>query len=291
MRWDPTQYVRYADERGQPFLDLLARVDCPAPRQITDLGCGPGNLTALLAKRWLSALIEGVDSSLEMIERARAAASDRLSFRVADLTSWTMPAGTDVVISNAALQWVPSHRSLLRSWAAALSAGGWLAFQVPGNFDAPSHALMRELAASPRWSPLVGSALRHADAVDSPSSYAGLLLDAGLSVQAWETTYLHLLHGADPVLEWVRGTGLRPILAALSPEDAAEFEAEYGAALRAAYPRGPHGTLFPFRRIFVVAHKPVGHKPIGHKPVEHKPVEHSAVEHSAGTHQAGRSGR
>jgi trans-aconitate 2-methyltransferase len=262
MRWDPAQYSRYADERGRPFIDLLARIDCAAPRRVVDVGCGPGNLTARLAARWPSAVVEGLDSSPEMI--SRAASVDGVTFRVEDAASWTMPPDADVVISNATLQWVPGHQDLLRGWAASLPAGGWLAFQVPGNFDAPSHALMRSLATSPRWAPLVGDALRHHDAVDTPEGYAALLLDAGCTADVWETTYLHVLAGTDPVLDWVRGTGLRPILAALAgraapdpgePRPAVDvFEGEYSTALRAAYPATEHGTLFPFRRIFAVAH-------------------------------------
>lgn len=264
MLWDPDQYSRYADERGRPFIDLVARVGAAEPRRVVDLGCGPGNLTALLAARWPDATVEGVDSSPEMIERAGEV--DGVSFRVGDVRSWQMPADCDVLVSNATLQWVPSHDELLRSWAAALPDGGWIAMQVPGNFASPSHTLMRSLAQSSRWAPLVGDVLRHHDAVGSPSSYATVLLEAGLDADVWETTYLHRLHGADPVLEWMRGTGLRPVLAALAgqavsmdgvsrPADAA-FEAQYAAALRSAYPATAHGTLFPFRRIFAVAHKP-----------------------------------
>jgi trans-aconitate 2-methyltransferase len=264
MRWDPAQYARYDKERGRPFVDLLSRIAHPAPRRVVDLGCGTGSLTALLAARWPEALVEGVDSSPEMIEQAEAV--EGATFRVEDVTTWRLPPDADVVISNATLQWVPSHRELLGAWAAALPGDGWLAFQVPGNFDAPSHRLMRALATSPRWSALVGDVLRHHDNVGSPAEYAALLLDAGLEVDAWETTYLHLLTGPDPVLHWVRGTGLRPVLAALADKsgpDAADsrpatevFEAEYAAELRASYPATEHGTLFPFRRIFVAAHKP-----------------------------------
>lgn len=264
MRWDPAQYTRYAGERGRPFLDLLARVGATAPRRVADLGCGPGNLTALLAARWPAAAVEGLDSSPEMIERARAEAPG-VRFTVGDLRSWTVPSDCDVLISNATLQWVPGHLELLRAWAAALPAGGWLAVQVPGNFDAPSHQLLRSLATSARWAPLIGHALRH-DVVATPGQYAELLLDTGLAADVWETTYLHLLPGADPVLEWMRGTGLRPVLAALSDAAAgstagsvtglaAEFEAEYAALLREAYPPTPHGTAFGFRRVFAVAHK------------------------------------
>jgi trans-aconitate 2-methyltransferase len=219
---------------------------------VVDLGCGPGNLTELLCDRWPDAAVEGVDSSPDMIAEA-SARGGRARYRVGDVASWRPDA--DVVVANAVLQWVPTHRDLLRVWAAALPAGGWLAFQVPGNFGAPSHALMREVAASPRWAPLVGGVLRHTDAVDDPTGYAELLLDAGLAVDAWETTYLHRLPGPDPVLEWVRGTGLRPILAALSPADAAAFEADYGARLREAYPATAHGTFLEFRRVFAVARK------------------------------------
>jgi trans-aconitate 2-methyltransferase len=264
MRWDPVQYSRYADERGRPFVDLLARIEHPSPRRVVDLGCGPGNLTALLAERWPDAVVEGIDSSPEMISRAGAV--EGVAFRTEDVNTWAMPDDADVVISNATLQWVPLHRYLVRAWARALPSGGWLAFQVPGNFGAPSHALMHSLASSPRWQPLVGDVPRRRDDVGSPEDYAMVLLDGGLSVDVWETTYLHLLHGPDPVLDWMRGTGLRPVLAALAdkiapdpgePRPAADvFAAEYAEELRAAYPATDHGTLFPFRRIFAVVHKP-----------------------------------
>ncbi len=179
-----------------------------------------------------------------------------IGFRVQDVATWTMPADADVVISNALLQWVPTHRDLLSTWAAALPGDGWLAFQVPGNFDSPSHTLMRSLAADGRWAPLLDGVLRHHEAVSSPAEYATLLLDAGLSVDVWETTYLHVLPGRDPVLDWLRGTGLRPVLAALSESDAAQFSAEFAQRLRVAYPATRHGTPMPYRRIFAVGHRP-----------------------------------
>ncbi|WP_375484656.1 trans-aconitate 2-methyltransferase [uncultured Jatrophihabitans sp.] len=256
MRWDPAQYARYADERGRPFVDLLAQVGATEPRRVVDLGCGPGTLTTLLAQRWPRAVVEGIDSSPEMIAKAAPLATARLSFAVADVASWSVPADADVVFSNALLQWVPTHVELLRRWADELPSGGWLAFQVPGNFGAPSHVTMRALAASPRWASSLSGVLRGEETVGSPASYASVLLDSGLSVQAWETTYLHVLPGPDPVVEWLRGTGLRPVLAALPPDDAEEFTAQLAARLREAYPPGPHGTMFPFRRLFVVASKP-----------------------------------
>lgn len=252
MNWDPVQYERYADERGRPFVDLVARVRAVAPRRVVDLGCGPGTLTALLAQRWPEAVVDGVDSSAEMIA---AAATPGVAFRVGDVTEWQPPADVDVLVCNATLQWVPTHRELVARWAGALPPDGWLAFQVPGNFGAPSHALMRSLASSPRWASRLDGVLRTDDPVASPHEYAALLLDAGLTVDVWETTYLHVLTGDDPVLEWLRGTGLRPVLAALSADERAAFEAEFAALLRDAYPATAHGTLFPFRRIFAVGHR------------------------------------
>ena len=255
MRWDPGQYLRYADERSRPFLDLVARVSAEAPRRLVDVGCGPGTLTALLAARWPDAAVEGVDSSPDMIAAAAQQASDRVSFAVADARDWAPPDDCDVVVSNATLQWVPDHDALLERWAAALPTGGWLAFQVPGNFSAPSHVGMRTLAAEPRWAARLHGVLRDADAVAEPAHYATLLMDAGLEVDAWETTYLHVLGGEDPVVEWLRGTALRPVLAVLDEGEAAEFTAELAHRLRGSYPPGPHGTLLPFRRVFVAARR------------------------------------
>jgi trans-aconitate 2-methyltransferase len=253
--WDPGRYRVYADERSRPFFDLTSRVRAQAPRGVVDLGCGTGELTASLADRWPDARVHGIDSSPQMIARARTASDDRVTFELADLATWMPSPDTDVVVSNAALQWVPEHRTLLARWAHALRSGAWLAWQVPGNFEAPSHRLMRELADSPRWRPRLENVLRHGDAVDEPSAYLRLLQSAGFEAETWETTYLHVLTGDDPVLEWVRGTGLRPILQALSPADAASFETEYAQALREAYPAGPYGTEFAFRRVFAAGRK------------------------------------
>jgi trans-aconitate 2-methyltransferase len=254
--WDPAKYAEYTDERSRPFFDLTARILHPDPRLVVDLGCGSGELTASLARRWPAAEVGGVDSSAEMVRTAQArSVLPNLGFRVGDIGDWTPPAGLDVLVSNAAFQWVPQHRALLRQWTQRMEPGAWIGFQVPGNFGAPSHVLMRELAASERWKKLLDGVLRHEDAVGEPADYLGLLQDAGYDGDAWETTYLHLLQGEDPVLDWVRGTGLRPVLAALAPQEAAEFEAQYAAALQAAYQPGAHGTVYPFRRIFCVARR------------------------------------
>jgi trans-aconitate 2-methyltransferase len=253
MQWDPAQYGKFAGERDRPFLDLTSRIGADAPRRVVDLGCGTGPLTGLLAARWPHATVEGIDSSPEMI----AAASEKgVSFRVAPIETWQPSPETDVVVSNAALQWVPTHRALLREWTAALPSGAWLAWQVPGNYASPSHQLMRAVAESAAWRAKLAGVLRHEDPVASPAEYASLLLDAGWDADAWETTYLHVLHGDDPVLEWVRGTGLRPVLTVLDAADAERFSAEYAEALRTAYPPTEHGTLFEFRRIFCVGRNP-----------------------------------
>lgn len=257
MKWDPAKYVQFGDYRDRPFFDLTGRVHADLPARVVDLGCGPGNLTATLAERWPEAQIVGLDSSPDMLTKADGLAAHvpSLSFRLADIAGWMPPADTDVVVSNAALQWVPGHQELMRGWLAALRPGAWFAVQVPGNYDAPSHALMRTLAASDRWSASLDGVLRSGESVGGPADYLRILLDAGFTADAWETTYQQVLSGPDPVLEWVRGTALRPVRAVLSAQDAAEFEAEYAAALRHAYPETAHGTVFPFRRIFAVGQK------------------------------------
>lgn len=258
--WDPAQYLRFSDERSRPFFDLTGRVLTAGPRLVVDLGCGPGNLTAALAARWPGAEVLGIDSSGEMIEAAAASAADRadghgrLSFARGDVRDWQPDAPPDVIVSNAVLQWVPGHEDLLPGWAAALAPGGWLAFQVPGNFDQPSHVILRDLVGSPRWRPLLAGVELNRSVAD-PARYADLLARAGCRVDAWETTYVHVLPGEDPVTQWYKGTGLRPVLTALDPEQAAAFLGEYSERVRRAYPRQPYGTVLPFRRVFVVARR------------------------------------
>jgi trans-aconitate 2-methyltransferase len=252
--WDPGQYLRYAGERARPFFDLLARVGADDPGYVADLGCGPGNLTAALADRWPTAQIIGVDSSPEMIAAAReqAGTHGRLGFALGDVRGWRPARPLDVLMCNAVLQWVPGHLDVVRQWPGLLAPGGWLAFQLPGNFDQPTHTILLGLLRSDRWAPLLDGVVLNRQA-GSPAEYLDLLARAGCSVDAWETTYLHVLQGPDPVVEWYRGSGLRPVLAALEPGQAERFVAEYRERVAEAYPAAPYGTVLPFRRVFVVA--------------------------------------
>ncbi len=254
VTWNPAQYQRFSGERARPFWDLVARVQVERPRRILDLGCGTGDLTAALAAQWPSAEVVGIDSSAEMIRACTPGA--RLRFERAEIQSRTIDGDVDLVFSNAALHWVPAHRQLLVAWADALPSGATMAWQVPGNFHAPSHQLLQQLAASPQWASRLSGVLRFDDPVGSPADYAALLLAAGWTADAWETTYVHVLPGPDAVLEWVRGTTLGPVRSVLSEPDYADFEQEYAEMLGQAYPGRSFGTIFPFRRVFAVGHKP-----------------------------------
>lgn len=258
--WDPARYLQFADERSRPFFDLAARIGATAPGYVVDLGCGPGQLTASLADRWPEAEVAGIDSSAEMIAAAERAgfganvSTGRLSFAVGDVRDWKPARPVDVIISNAVLQWVPGHQELLPGWAGYLAPGGWLAFQLPGNFDQPSHVALRELARSAQWREKLPDVPLNRQAGE-PGEYLDLLASEGLTVDAWETTYLHVLPGPDPVTQWYSGTGLRPVLSALAPADADEFVRQYSERVRAAYPAASYGTVLPFRRVFVAGHR------------------------------------
>lgn len=263
--WDPQQYLKHAGHRARPFLDLLARIpELPTrPARIADLGCGPGNVTALLADRWPEARITGFDLSTDMLHRATeehagpTAGGGRLEFRPADIGTWLPEEPYDLIVSNAALQWVPSHPGSFGAWVNGLRPGGTFAFQIPANFTAPSHALLAELCDAPRWrGRLAGHGARYIHLLE-PAEYLARLTELGCTVEVWNTTYHQLLHGPDPVLDWVKGTALRPVLTALGDDREAvdAFLTEYRDQLREAYPPGPRGTVFPFRRIFAVARK------------------------------------
>ena len=256
--WDPAQYGVFADERARPFAELLGRVRAEDPAYVVDLGCGDGALTATLLDRWPGASVQGVDSSPAMLASAMPrVVPGRLSFARGSIERWHAERPVDVLVSNAALHWVPDHRGLVVRLVAALAPGGWFGFQVPGNFDSPHHVELAALCESPRWRARLGAVGRRNPPVLAPAAYLDLLAAAGCAADVWETTYLHVLPGDNPVLEWVRGSALRPVLAALAGDSDAEadFLAEYGERLRAAHPPAPYGTVLPFRRIFAVARR------------------------------------
>jgi trans-aconitate 2-methyltransferase len=250
--WNPDVYLAFADHRGRPFFDLLSRVGAQNPRRVVDLGCGPGNLTVTLAERWPGAVVEAVDSSPEMVAAARERGLDATLGGIAE---WAPRPDTDVVVSNAALQWVPGHADLMVRWASELTAGSWIAMQVPGNFDAPSHQAVRDVARSADFADaLADMPWREADVVGTPTDYAGLLADAGCRVDAWETTYVHPLSGETPVLDWITGTALTQVRSRLSDEAWQQYRQAIIPVLARAYPMRADGTtFFPFRRVFVVA--------------------------------------
>jgi trans-aconitate 2-methyltransferase len=250
--WDPDVYLAFADQRARPFYDLLARVGAERPRRVVDLGCGAGNLTAQMARRWPDAVVEALDSSPEMVAAARERGVDAT---VGDLRTWTPQRDTDVVFSNAAAQWVPEHAELMVRWAGQLPAGAWIAVQMPGAFESPSHAAVRAVARREPYAKLLRDVpFRVGTVVDTPAHYAELLIDAGCTVDAWETTYVHQLTGEHPVLDWISGTVLIPVRDRLSEDRWQQFRQELIPLLADAYPARPDGTtFFPFRRVFVVA--------------------------------------
>lgn len=265
MAWDPRQYALFGDDRTRPFVDLLARIRPERePQLVVDIGCGDGPATLTLAQRWPNARIVGIDSSPDMLARARELDADgRVEWRQGSAEGWDpadLGAPIDVLVTNAALQWVPTHRALLPRWAAALAPDGWLGLQVGRNVAAPSHTLMWSVAQRhPRAAELL-PALERSRAAAPAVEYLEILAGAGLRADAWTTTYVHVLpHAVEgethPVLSWVRGTTLRPILDILGDEDARGFLADYESELRSAYPTHDFGVPFEFHRVFAVGHK------------------------------------
>jgi trans-aconitate 2-methyltransferase len=255
VQWDPSQYLEFADERLRPFIELVNRVGATDPATVVDLGCGPGNATALLAERWPSANIVGIDNSEEMIDRARAIEIEgRLSFRLGSANALSFEQPIDVLVSNATLQWVPGHLEFFAGYIDALSAGGWFAFQIPGMHTSRSHMAQYELANDPRWVDRLAP-LTRANSIEASERYLEHLSSLGCTVDLWETTYFQVLQGPDAVLEWTKGSSLRPFMNELQGAEREAFVDEYAAMMREAYPEGSNGTVFPFRRVFVVAHR------------------------------------
>lgn len=249
MKWDPSTYLAFADERARPFVELVRRIP-GHPQTIVDLGCGPGQLTRVLRERWPDARITGIDSSAEMIGKAILDSNDDplTAYEQADVATWTPDAHPDLVVSNAMFQWLDNQFEVLTRLTAVTDT---IAIQVPNNFDAPSHTLMREVAARAPYATHLGG-LEFRTGVGA-ETYLELFAGLGWSVDAWETTYHHILHGDDAVFRWVSGTGARPVLQALPDAVRPAFEDDYKSALREAYPRRPWGTVLPFTRVFVVA--------------------------------------
>jgi trans-aconitate 2-methyltransferase len=254
VTWNPQSYLAFADHRTRPAIDLLARVPLREVEGVADLGCGPGNATRLLVERWPAATVIGIDSSSDMLASARRSGIGA-TWVEADIATWAPDRALDLIYSNAALHWVGDHDTLLPRLLGCVRSGGMLAVQMPRNLEAPSHALLRATAENGPWADRLAGVLDWRP-VAAPEWYYDLLApDAGI-LDIWETEYLHALDGDDPVLRWTRSTALRPLMQALNGEDRAAFEAAYATRLREAYPRRPDGrTLFPFRRLFIVAQR------------------------------------
>ena len=254
MPWDPAQYLVFGDHRLRPAIDLLQRVTLDAPARIVDLGCGPGNVTKVIRQRWPAAQILGVDSSPEMLARARTA-DPKTEWQQADLAGWAPDAPVDLLYSNATLHWLPNHDALMPKLAGQVAPGGMLAIQMPRNFSEPSHTSIYETVRDGAWRARLEPLIR-VEPTKSADYYWSVLHPHVASLDVWETTYLQALKGDNPVAEFVKGSWLGPFLAALEGAERAAFEAAYRARVLRAYPPRPDGsTLFPFRRLFIVARR------------------------------------
>jgi len=250
--WDPAQYLRFEDHRLRPAIDLLNRIDLASPVTVTDLGCGAGNVTQWLARRWPQARISGVDGSAEMLAKA-SEVLPAVTWRQHDMAAWIPDEPQDLIYSNAALHWLPDHDGLFPRLMQHLTEGGVLAVQMPRNFDAPSHTLMADAACDGPWREALEPLLKPVP-VDAPAEYHRRLAPCVASLDIWETSYLQVLEGENPVAEWTKGTWLKPMLDALADDQRAGFEAAYRARILKAYPPDDAGrTLFPFKRLFIVA--------------------------------------
>jgi trans-aconitate 2-methyltransferase len=254
LAWDPKRYLEFANQRARPVRELAARIPLDAPSLIYDLGCGPGNSAAVLAERWPAARIVGVDNSPEMLERARKEFPPG-EWQLADLSSWRPERPAELLFANAAFQWVPEPEETARRLFSCVASGGAFAFQVPANLDGPPNdaidRVLRELGYDSEID--AGKLSRH---VLKPEAYYRALAFEAAAIDIWDTEYLQVLKGDDPVLSWIKGTALIPILAQLGQQRSPRFLERLAAELRVQYPQEPGGeTLFPFRRRFVVALK------------------------------------
>jgi trans-aconitate 2-methyltransferase len=250
--WDPNVYLRFTDHRLRPAVDLMARVPLAEARTVYDLGCGPGNVTRLLAERWPQARVTGVDASPEMLAKAKAIPG--IAWQQADLAAWHAESPADLVYSNAAFHWLDDHPVLFPHLLRQVASGGFLAIQMPRQHLNPTHQILFELVRERSWTSLAGAIRENPS--HAPGEYYGWLAPQASMLDIWETEYLHVLEGDDPVLNWVMGSVLRPVLDRLEPSRQPEFLRMYGERLRAAYPARSDGkTLLPFLRVFIVAQK------------------------------------
>jgi len=254
--WNPELYRKFEDERTRPARELLARVTLSAPACVYDLGCGPGNSTELLVARFPNAAVVGTDNSEPMLASAR----ERLPkqrFELSDIATWQAHAPADLIYSNAALQWVGDHAALIPGLFAQLAPGGMLAIQMPDNRDEPTHRAMREVAGLAPWSALIGDAAKLRTKILAITDYYDLLAADGAEVDVWRTAYQHPMESPAKIVEWVRGTGLKPFVDPLPDAERKAFLVEYEARIAQAYPRRADGKLLlQFPRMFIVARRP-----------------------------------
>jgi trans-aconitate 2-methyltransferase len=254
MKWSAEQYVAFEDERTRPVRDLLNAVQDIDARLVVDLGCGPGNSTEVLAARFPGAVVKGVDNSAEMIEAARRRLP-KLSFEKAAIESWAEPGPFDAILANAVFQWVPDHSTVLPGLMARLAKGGSLAIQMPDNLEEPAHRLMRKVATEGPWAEKLSSAAAARTSLGGADWYYEMLRPHSARVDVWRTIYHHpLAGGLDGIVEWFKGSGLRPFLAPLDANEQAAYLARYREQLAEEYRTLPDGTvLLPFPRLFIVA--------------------------------------
>ncbi|MEQ1950346.1 trans-aconitate 2-methyltransferase [Mesorhizobium sp. CN2-181] len=251
--WSAQKYLQFEDERTRPARDLLAQVPLQRPRRVVDIGCGPGNSTELLAERWPEAEVGGIDSSPDMIEKARKRLPT-LNFALADIAAWTPDEPVDVLFANAVLQWLPDHDILLPKLLASLAPGGALAIQMPDNVTEPSHRSMRETAQAMPFADKLANAARLA--LQPVGFYYDMLAPHAARVDVWHTAYNHPLADAQAIVDWVSSTGLRRFLDPLDADEQAQFLAAYLARITQAYPPRVDGrVLLRFPRLFIVAQR------------------------------------
>lgn len=253
--WNVDHYLKYSDQRLRPALDLLARVPLESARLVTDLGCGPGTVVPPLAGAFPGAVITGVDRSPEMLEAARAKFAATATWVQADAYQWQPDIPQDLIFSNAALHWLDHHEALFPRLMGCVAPGGVLAVQMPNQYGAPSHTLMRAVAEDGPWADTLAPLLRPSP-VASPDAYYGWLAPVAQSVDIWQTEYCQIMTGDDPVLDWISSTALKPLTDALTGDQRPAFTEALAHKLRTAYPKRADGTtLFPFSRLFIVAVK------------------------------------